>query len=111
MTNHSRRDFEAKIIAHAWKDPQFKKQLLSNPRAALKEFHYNLPENYQCKVVEETENQWILVLPPSPAEAAKLSESQLLSFAAGATPDTNQECPTLNSFCKVSTTEIPTCGQ
>jgi len=46
MTNQkeqgSRRDWEAKIIAHAWKDQNFKRELLSNPEKALKE--YNGPQ-------------------------------------------------------------------
>jgi hypothetical protein len=84
--NHnSKKEWEAKIIAHAWKDPQFKKRLLSDPKAALKELHCPCSDKQQIKVIEEQENQWILVLPKAPAEANNLSEAEL-SALAGAGP-------------------------
>jgi len=80
---YSRKEFEAKIIAHAWKDASFKKKLLSHPEEALREFHVDLPKNCHVKVYEEKENEWTLVLPTAPTDLKKLSESELLQFAGG----------------------------
>lgn len=79
----SRREWEAKIIAHAWKDSDFRKRLLANPKSALKEIHCPISEKLQLKVIEEDENQWVLILPKAPVEAEKLSEAELCSFAGG----------------------------
>jgi len=50
----NRFETEAKINAHAWKDPSFKKKLLSDPRTALKDFGMNnIPPDVQIKVVQE----------------------------------------------------------
>lgn len=76
-----------KIIVHAWKDPNFKKQLLSNPKAALKSFGLTLPENLNIKVMEEPENTFTLVLPKAPAQVRELSEKELFSYAGGAALD------------------------
>jgi hypothetical protein len=79
----SRRDWEAKIIAHAWKDQNFKRELLSNPEKALKEFGCPYPQNCHFKVIEEKENEYTIVLPKAPSNTQNLSEAQLLSTAAG----------------------------
>jgi hypothetical protein len=89
---YSRREFEAKIIAHAWKDENFKRKLLSNPEEALREFYAGLPKNYHFKVYEEKENEWTLVLPSAPIDSKKLSESELLQFAGGDNTDSACSC-------------------
>jgi len=96
MSNRSdfnRKEWEAKIIAHAWKDEKFKRELLANPQAALKHFGYNLPEKLQINVVEEHENAWTLVLPKAPVGSSHLSEADL-SRAPGGTQSSEggQEC-------------------
>ncbi len=46
----------ARIVAHAWADPEFKSRLLSNPDGALSELGYELPETTpKIEVVENTE--------------------------------------------------------
>jgi hypothetical protein len=79
----SRKEWEAKIIVHAWKDQNFKRQLLSNPEQALKEFGCPYPKNCHFKVIEEKENEYTLVLPRSPAGSANLNEKQLFTIAGG----------------------------
>lgn len=45
----------ARVVAHAWADPDFKARLLSDPKAALGELGYTLPETTpQLAVVENT---------------------------------------------------------
>lgn len=83
---NSRRELESKIIAHAWKDPRFRERLLKDPKSALKELDCPVPEKLQLKVIEEQENQWLLVLPKVPVDAANLSEIELNSAAGGSSP-------------------------
>ncbi|WP_309121530.1 NHLP leader peptide family RiPP precursor [Paenibacillus sp.] len=60
---------KVKIIQKAWEDPQFKTQLLSDPKSALEAtFGVKLPEGIELKAVEETPTQFYLVLPPNPAD-------------------------------------------
>jgi hypothetical protein len=88
MTNKSgeqgsRKDWEAKVIAHAWKDQDFKRKLLSNPEATLREFGFPCPKNGHFKIIEEKENEYTLVLPKGPANTNQISEKQLLKAAGG----------------------------
>mgnify|MGYP002172910739 CR=1 FL=1 len=46
----------AKVVAHAWSDPEFKARLLADPRSALTEIGYSLPDTTpHLAVVENTE--------------------------------------------------------
>jgi hypothetical protein len=87
---NAKKELMNKIITRAWKDPQFKKQLFANPKAALKEMHYPLPENMQIRVVEEGQkynkddkNVLTIILPKQPEDAHKLSEKELANLAGG----------------------------
>lgn len=58
-----------KVVEKAWEDPAFKKQLLTDPKAALQAaFGIVIPEGIKLKVVEEKANQLYLVIPPNPSE-------------------------------------------
>jgi hypothetical protein len=87
----SRKEWEAKIIAHAWKNQNFKNKLLKDPQSAFREFGFNLPQNYKIQVIEEKENQYTLILPQCPTECQSFSENQLLQFVGGMT---GNACPT-----------------
>jgi hypothetical protein len=87
----SGRDWEAKIIAHAWKDQNFKRKLLSNPEQALKEFGCPYPQNRRFNVIEEKENEYTLVIPKAPSNTMVLSEQELIK-TAGATGGTGAAC-------------------
>lgn len=53
----------ARVVARAWIDPQYKSRLLADPRAALEELGYSMPENgAQLSVVENTESVHHLVV-------------------------------------------------
>ena len=46
----------AKVVAHAWTDPEFKARLLADPQSALAEIGYSLPDTTpKLAVVENTE--------------------------------------------------------
>lgn len=76
-----RKELEDKLIKKAWADSDFKKQLLSNPKAAIeKEVGKALPENVVVKAVEETANTIYIKIPRNPEE---LSDSELDNVAGG----------------------------
>lgn len=78
--------FESKIIAKAWKDPVFKKELLKNPTQTIYSFlkaeKIDAPKNYKFEVVEAEEKTMVIVLPASPAKMQNLSDTELESIAA-----------------------------
>jgi hypothetical protein len=95
----SKKEWEAKIIAHAWKDHEFKKRLLADPKSALKELH--VPVEKHVKVIEEHENQWVIVLPSEPAESKKLSEVEFGSLAGGSYTQLPSSDVNAASVCQV----------
>jgi hypothetical protein len=56
----------ARITAQAWRDEDFKKRLMSDPAAVLKEYGVNLPSGRQVRVVENTDHVFNLVLKQKP---------------------------------------------
>ncbi len=94
----------ARIVAKAWADESFKKRLIADPKAILKEQGLEVAPDVQLKVIEDTENLHHLTLPPKPAEG-ELSEEEL-SMAAGGISLTKWLCfgcqstkgPTTRSF-------------
>ena len=80
--NQWTKELQAKIIAHAWKNEEFKNKLLKNPKEALKEFGFELEGDIDVSTLQENANQFYFILPASPSEASKLSEIELESIAA-----------------------------
>ncbi len=84
-----------KIVAKAWKDPEFKARLLKNPKETVLAFWQkenpgrkpNLPPNFKVRVVEEEPDTYTAILPQAPSDAEDLSDEKLRSlFAAGGPP-------------------------
>ena len=63
----------AKIVAKAWADEDYKQRLMDDPAAILTEEGMTLSEGVEIKVVEATEKQAWIVLPPKP-EGEKIEE-------------------------------------
>ncbi|NMG05529.1 NHLP leader peptide family RiPP precursor [Brasilonema sp. UFV-L1] len=85
--NKTRQEFEADLVAKAWKDDAFKQELLSNPKAIIaKESGVQVPDNIEVRVLEENPNILYLVLPVKPADLegeGELSEEALEAVAGG----------------------------
>jgi len=77
----------AKIIAKAWRDPAFKAELIANPAAALKAEGIDVPAGMTVTVLENTDKQFHLVLPPAPS--GELSEDDLEAVAGGGSKNPN----------------------
>lgn len=68
----TRRDLESRIVAKAWKDADYKKRLLADPKAVLQDELTNLdpsitlPDSLKVQVHEENADLFHLVLPRNP---------------------------------------------
>ena len=70
------------VVAQAWSDEAFKRRLLAQPNAVLRERGIEVPAGVEVRVVENTGTLAHLVLPPRPVEG-QLSEEQLERAAGG----------------------------
>jgi len=66
----TRHDFELYLIRKAWEDPDFREELISNPKAVLeRELNAEpLPEDVEVEVLEETSEKYYLIIPMPPEE-------------------------------------------
>ncbi len=85
----TRAEFEAGIVQKAWRDPEFKKRLLTDPRKVMEEElgRYQpgakMPENIQIYVHEETPNALHITLPVNPKDYANLSGDEWMDEVTG----------------------------
>ncbi|MEY4757910.1 MAG: hypothetical protein RJA34_2808 [Pseudomonadota bacterium] len=68
------------LIAKCWADAAFKQRLLADPAGTLKAEAIAIPEGLKIKVVENTAQEFTLVIPARPTE---LSDEQLDAVAGG----------------------------
>ena len=81
-----RHDIEDRIVAEAWRNPQFKKELLEDPRAAIKKhLKIDVPVDLEISVIEETQKHITFVLPANPAETGSELTLEALDAVAGGT--------------------------
>jgi hypothetical protein len=80
----SRRDLETALIEKCWKDPDFKKQVVSDPKGMLERHTgQKLPLDVKIFIHEEDANTVHLSIPPAPAKLSELSDVQLEQVAGG----------------------------
>lgn len=70
----------AAIVARSWDDADFRAQLLADPTATLVANGVPVPEGKRVVVVEDSDTELHVVLPPRPTE---LSDEELDSVAGG----------------------------
>ena len=81
-------DIWSEIVAHAWGDENFKKRVLVDPVAVLREHGYPVPDDVKVKVVEGRPDPKLaeedggevvayLPLPARPPEAEQLADGDL----------------------------------
>lgn len=86
------RDFERMLVAKAWKDPEFKKLLLKNPRKACEECGWKFPDEIEVKCIEDDKHTHTIVLPPSPSKTEQLEDAYLAQMAGGQTGNGPSYC-------------------
>jgi hypothetical protein len=80
----TKRDLEVALIEKCWKDPEFKKQILADPKGMLERFvGKNLPGELKIFVHEENAETLHFSLPPAPTNATELSDEDLEKVAGG----------------------------
>ncbi|CAM3501621.1 MULTISPECIES: NHLP leader peptide family RiPP precursor [Saccharibacillus] len=71
------------VIQKAWAEPEFRARLLEDPKAALREaFGIELPEHVRLNAVEESANEFYLVIPPPPSAVIPQAERIVVEPAA-----------------------------
>jgi len=79
-------DLQARLIARAWEDEDFKRRLMSDPKSTIcEELGVELPDELEIQVVEEGPSKICVVLPVRPEAVSddELSEEELKAVAGG----------------------------
>ncbi|MCY4101190.1 MAG: NHLP leader peptide family RiPP precursor [Rhodobacteraceae bacterium] len=72
---------QAKLLARAEKDGEFRAKLLENPKAAIKDATgLTVPEGIKIRVLEDNSSDYHLVLPPLGQD---LSDQEMSGVAGG----------------------------
>lgn len=76
-----------KIQEIAAQDPNFRRELMADPRAAIERATGQaLPADLDLRVVEEKPNTMYLVLPPAEQASVELEDAELEQVAGGRCP-------------------------
>jgi hypothetical protein len=80
----TKRDVETALIEKCWKDPEFKKQVVTDPKGMLeRHIGQKLPANLKIFIHEEDANTLHFSLPPAPSNTMELSDEDLEKVAGG----------------------------
>jgi hypothetical protein len=87
------RDLEAQVLAQAVQDPAFRARVMADPKAVFAEMGLNVPPDVKIQVLQETAQQYFLVLPAAAERraGASLSDADLERVAGGSGPLESQD--------------------
>jgi hypothetical protein len=79
------RELEAQVLAQAVQDPAFRARLLAEPKAVFAERGLRIPPEVTIQALQETTEQYYLVLPAAAGRraGARLSDADLEQVAGG----------------------------
>lgn len=81
MSEHSRSEFEKRLVELAEENPEFRELLKSDPKKAITGFlKMELPEELRVEIHEEDENSLHFVLPPGEGQ---LTAAEMTSVSGG----------------------------
>ena len=79
----TRREIEAKVVALAWQDDEFRHKFVADPKGQFEErLGVKLPPSLKMTVHEENENSLHFVIPTKPKAPPELSDEDLEKIAA-----------------------------
>jgi len=73
ITNEEMRKKFAKIVAKAWADDDYKKNLIENPKEILKQEGVEIPEKIKINIFENSATELHFVLPKKPDELLNIN--------------------------------------
>jgi len=80
----TRRNLETALIEKCWKDAEFKKQVVSDPKSMLEQHTgQKLSPELRIFIHEEDANTLHFSIPPAPSNLAELSDQDLERVAGG----------------------------
>ncbi len=74
----------AQLVARAWMDESFKRELLNDPRGVCEASGLKFDKELTLRIIESNKNELCFVLPEKPE--GDLSESELRNIAAAGSP-------------------------
>jgi len=80
----TRRELEDRLITKAWKEPDFRKELVNDPKGTFEKYTARkLPDELKIFIHEEDGNTLHLTVPPVPSNVSELSDEELQRVAGG----------------------------
>ena len=80
----TRRDLETQLIEKAWKDPEFRKDVVSDPKGMFEKYlGRKLPPQLKIFVHEEDASTLHFAIPPAPSNLGELSDDELEQVSGG----------------------------
>jgi len=71
------------LVSRAWADDALKHRLLTDPIPVLRENGIEVPAGVDVRVVEPSDRQLYLLLPPAPPRSTELTPDELAGVAGG----------------------------